>query len=366
MKIKSQFYLLVVGIVIIPFLVLIGIGTYLGEFPKHGEIKERFEEISHLRELAGLPALPIVVRILPVILISFITIFVIIMSVLIIRSIARSVSVLEGTTRRIADGELDLAIDVRGSNEITSLANSLNNMRNTLKEEEQRRYLFIMGITHDLKTPLALIKANVEAIEDGIADDPDEKKHSFKIINNKVDELEGMINSLLDFFKMGTGEIRKETSIVNLKTFLSAYVDRIIIDAELLHQKVDSNINLPDSLIVNMDSHLVQRALDNIVNNAFRYTPEGSCLFILAEIDDNNAKLTLADNGNGINTKDLPFIFDLFYRGSVTREDQGMGMGLAVAKSIIDSHGWSISVASEKDEGTSFVITIPLTGNNTG
>lgn len=360
MKIKTQFYLLVAGIVFIPFFLVTGVGSYIRYFSSFNELVRTYEEVIRQRELAELPEPPILMRLIPFLIMLIIITFVILMSVLIIRSITRSVAVLENNTRRIAGGELDLPIDIKGSNEITSLANSLNKMRNALKEEEKRRYLFIMGITHDLKTPLALIKANVEAIQDGIADDPDEQKHSLNVINTKVDELEGMINDLLDFVKMDTNEIKRNASLIKLKPFLSAYVERVTIDGELLDHKVDPSINLPDTLAVKMDSLLIQRVLDNIVNNSFRYTPKGSSLFIIAETDGLVVKLTIADNGRGINQKDLPFIFDLFYRGSSTREEQGMGLGLAVAKSILDSHGWSISVTSEKDEGTSFTITIPL------
>jgi len=104
--------------------------------------------------------------------------------------------------------------------------------------------------------------------------------------------------------------------------------------------------------------------LIDIVNNFYLYTPDGSNLFINASLFGQDVKLTISDNGNGISKKDVPYIFDLFYRGSASRGDQGMGMGLAVAKSIIDSHGWSISIANNvKDNihtGACFLITIPV------
>ncbi|WP_461257029.1 ATP-binding protein [Treponema sp. R80B11-R83G3] len=358
-KIKSQFYLLVAGIIILPVLAFTVNSIYMRYISTYGKYREEFEELLRLRELAGLPAPPIFPRLVPFLFLIIVILFVIIVSLIIARSITRSVALLEDSTRRIANGELELAVDIKGSNEITSLTNSLNIMRNSLKEEERKRYLFIMGITHDLKTPLALIKANVEAIEDGIADNPDDQKHSLHIINNKVDELEGMINNLLDFVKMDSAEAEKNVQMTNLKSFLSSFIERITIDAELLRHKVEANVNLPDSLVVKMDSLLIQRALDNIVNNFIRYTQDGSCLFINAEFSAGQIKLTISDNGNGINQKDLPYIFDLFYRGSASRGEQGMGMGLAVAKSIFDSHGWSISATAEKDKGSCFTIIIP-------
>jgi len=361
MKIKTQLYLLVTGSVLIPLFIFTA--NTINRF-----FDDSHREISNLAKMYELPEPPILARLAPMMIILAILLFSFGMSLFIIRSITRSVAVLEDATRRIANGELDLAVDVGGSNEITSLSNSLNKMRNTLKEEENRRYFFIMGITHDLKTPLSLIKANVEAIEDGIAANPEEQKHSLKIINNKVDELEGMINNLLDYIRMDSGEAAQNMCVTNLTGFLSTFIERVTIDAELLHHKVVSNINLPDSLAVKMDSLLIQRALDNIVNNCFRYTPKGSSLFISAGFDGKTVNLTVSDNGNGISQKDLRYIFDLFYRGSSSRGEQGLGMGLAVAKSIIDSHGWSISAVNigsknfnTNQTGACFLITIPVT-----
>jgi len=359
MKIKSQFRLLIFGIVVIPVVAFVTDAIYMWNIRGMQFYNEEFQEylrLSELVELAGSP--PALLRFLPFLVLLFILLFSVIMSLLIVRSITRSVAVLEGSTRRIANGELDLAVDVKGSNEITSLSNSLNKMRNALKEEERRRYFFIMGITHDIKTPLSLIKANVEAIEDGISAAPEEQKHSLHIINNKVDELEGMVNNLIDFIRIDSREIVRNVSDINLKSFLSSFIERISIDAELLHHKVESKIDLPSSLVIKMDSFLIQRALDNIANNSFRYTPNGACLFITAELDGPAVKLILSDNGNGIHEKDLPHIFDLFYRKNTSGRRQGMGIGLTITKSIIDSHSWFISVSS--DGGTSFTITIPL------
>ena len=378
MKIRNLFHLLVAGIVLIPILIFNGTAIYLKHIYASGKYNEEFNEFLRFRELINFSETPVLMRFFPVAFFLLITIFVIVMAALIARSITRSVAAIEDTTRRIADGELDLTVDVKGSNEITSLSNSFNKMRIALKKEEQRRYFFIMGITHDLKTPLALIKANVEAIEDGIAVSPEEQKHFLNVVNNKVDELEGMINNLLDFVRVDSKDAKRNMSMTSLQSFLSSYIERVAIDAELLHHKVESNINLPVSLSINMDSFLIQRALDNIVNNCFRYTPNDTCLSISADYNNSFVCLNISDNGNGIDEKDLPFIFDVFYRGSASRGEQGIGLGLAVAKSIFDSHGWSIAVSargessvdhskvaglgggSETEKGTCFNITIPL------
>jgi signal transduction histidine kinase len=283
----------------------------------------------------------------------FPTVFAIIMSLVIARSITKSVMVLENATRRIAEGELDLAVDAKGSNEITSLTNSLNKMRNDLKEEELRRYRFIMGITHDLKTPLTLIKGYAEAIEDGIAEDTAD---STGIIAAKADQLEGMINDLIDFVRMDTGEWRSQLKQVAIADFLQDTAKAMTADAELLRHQFLPDIALPENFAVPMDERMVLRALENLVNNAIRYTPDDSIIRLSASLKEDAVLLTISDNGPGIDKEDLPHIFEMFYRGSSSRREQGMGLGLAVVKWVVDSHGWSISVSSEPGKGTCFQI----------
>ncbi len=287
-------------------------------------------------------------------------VFVIGMSGMIARSITKSVLVLENATRRIAEGELDLSVDVKGSNEITSLTASLNRMRLALKEEENRRSRFIMGITHDLKTPLALIKGYAEAIEDGIADDPESRIRSVEIIAAKVDQLEGMIDDLMDFIRVDTGEWRQNLSQVNLYKTLTSYGWRMEDDAGLLNRRFEAHVELPENLTVPMDERLALRAIENLINNALRYTGPGGLIQMNAYIQENKVVIEVCDNGPGIDGADLSRIFETFYRGSSSRREQGMGLGLAVVKGVTDSHGWTITVESEKGKGSCFRIHIPL------
>jgi signal transduction histidine kinase len=286
------------------------------------------------------------------------------MSVTIARSITRSVTELEQATRRIAAGELDLEIATKGSNEITSLTASLNRMRLELKEDQARRARFIMGVSHDLKTPLALIKGYAEAIGDGLTDDPESRERSVQIIGDKVDQLEGMIDDLIDFVKVDTGEWRRRLDRVRLGAILASYAKRFAADAELLDRRAVVDIDLPAELAVPMDERLALRAVENLVNNALRYTAPKSSITLSARLERDcagaRAVVEVVDDGLGIDAKDLPHIFDPFYRGSASRREQGMGLGLAVVKGVADSHGWTVSVSSEKGRGSRFRIDIPI------
>ncbi len=292
-------------------------------------------------------------------------IFTVIMSIIIANAITKSVLILEQATRRIAAGELDLEVAARGSNEITSLTSSLNRMRLALKEDIIRRSRFIMGISHDLKTPLALIKGYTEAIRDGITDDLASRSRAIDIILSKVEQLEGMIDDLMDFVRMDTSEWQQHLVEQPFLPFLQAFCKRVSIDAQLLHREVSFDLNIPEHAKVKMNEALITRVFENLVSNALRYTMEGGKVHITAQLENdpmNKATIVvkITDNGIGIDQEDLDRIFELFYRGTNSRREAGMGIGLSVVKSIIDSHGWNITVFSNKQVGSTFSITIPI------
>ncbi len=279
-------------------------------------------------------------------------------SFLILRSMNRSIVALEGATRRVSEGDLDYELPMRGSNEITSLARSFENMRKALKEEYARRARFIMGVSHDLKTPLALIQGYVEAITDGYAAEPETQMKYLSIIRDKTESLEGMIADLIEFVKMDTGEWRMTFLPVRVKEFLAGIARRYEEDALILHREFSASMDLPEDLAISMDEGLVSRALENLIGNALRYTAEGGRIILSARASGSGVELTIADSGIGIPQEEVARIFDPFYRGTNSRREQGFGLGLTTVKSIIEGHGWTIAVASEMDRGTTFTIAM--------
>jgi len=339
-KIKTQSWFLVSGIILAPLLMILSYAAF-----------QRFFVTTDTSNI---------IIIIIIIFIVLLILFSLCMSIVITRTITGSVQVLEDATRRIAEGELDLNVVVKGNNEITSLANSLNKMRNILKEKELSRSHLIMGISHDLKTPLALIKGYAEAIEDGVTEDPVSRSGATEIIIEKADQLEDMINDLINLVRMETGEWREQLHEINITDFLKNFTRTLKADVEMFHHEFISEISLPENLSVRMNEKLVQRALQNIAGNAVRYSPSGSFIRLAAVLVENAVELTISDNGPGIDKEDLPHVFEMFYRSSPSRREQGMGLGLTVVKWVVEYHGWSVSASSEKDQGASFTITIPL------
>jgi signal transduction histidine kinase len=276
----------------------------------------------------------------------------------IVRRFNRSVRSLEAATRRVADGDLDFSLPVHGDDEVSSLTRSFDRMRAALKEEYARRARFIMGVSHDLRTPLTLIQGYVEAVADGKADDPDTRRRYLSIVQDKTRALDGMVTDLIGFVRMDTGEWKSTHRPVRLAQFLRPIAQGYAEDAALLHRRFTHEIELPEDVEVVMDEALMRRALENLIGNAIRYTTEDGSILLRASLEDGAPVLTIRDTGMGIPAEDIPLIFDPFYRGSNSRREQGLGLGLATVKSIVEGHGWTITVASEVGEGATFRIVM--------
>jgi signal transduction histidine kinase len=221
-----------------------------------------------------------------------------------------------------------------------------------------------MGVSHDLRTPLTLIQGYVEAISDGYAAEPDAQKKYLSIILDKTRTLENMVGELIEFVRMETGQWRMTHQDVKARPLLMDLARRFAEDALILKRDFGWSIDLPDDATVRMDAGLFTRALENLVGNAIRYTEQRGKITMDARSQDGGVLLSITDTGIGIPAEDLSRIYDPFYRGTNSRREQGFGLGLTTVKSIIESHGWNISVSSHVGEGTTFTIRMPLSAGN--
>ncbi len=284
------------------------------------------------------------------------------------RTITRSITLLDKNTKKIAGGELDVKLEYeknsKDDNEITSLTENLEKMRLALKDDNERRTKFIMGISHDLRTPVAVIKGYTEAMSDGMYENPDEIKKSLEIIEAKTDQLETMINTLINFVKLNQTDWLQQLKKQKLFPVISEFAKNSVTTGEIFKRKVSAKIEIDESLEIPFDKLLFQRSLENLFSNAIRYTSENDSVEISAVQEKiqnkKSVKIAIKDSGIGIKKEDLDKIFDLFYRATNSRREEGMGIGLSVVKTIVNAHGWDIKVSSEKDVGTEFVITIPV------
>lgn len=294
------------------------------------------------------------------------------------RTIFSSISVLEEKTRLIANGNLDVVLasgtDGGGggakhkaretANEITSSTENLEKMRLSLLDLKERRTRFIMGMSHDLRTPVAVIKGYAEAITDGVVSTAEEVGNAAAIISGKAGQLDSMMEELISFVKLDSSDWRKSQTSVPLSQVLQDFAREALSTGTVFCRNVKSRIEA-DGVMVKMDKRMFTRMMENLFNNAIRYSSNGDTIEINAVRIADTCCIDVCDTGIGIEASELERIFDMFERGSHSRREDGMGIGLAVVKSVADAHGWSIAVRSKVGEGTVFSISIPVDIDNT-
>ena len=278
------------------------------------------------------------------------------MSFLILRSTEKAINNLIEDTAIVARGKLDHEVKGSGALELRSLADSINHMRITLRDMISRRMNMLIGVSHDLKTPIALIQGYTDALSDNMASDEATRIHYLEIIREKSAQLEDLVSELIEFMKIDDLNMPQEA--VDLWPLLMSLGKRFEEDARLLGLELLYGFGHFDSVLskeepkdlprVRMNRALFERAVENLISNAFRYTGAGGHVELALDIKNGQPVLTVADNGPGISEEDLPYIFDAFYRGTHSRKEAGHGFGLTIVKSVVDLHGWSIEARNRK------------------
>ena len=277
------------------------------------------------------------------------------------RTINKSINAIEDKTKALANGDLsnNISIDSKKSNEITSISESLEKMRISLVEAQNQKTKFIMGISHDLRTPVAVIKGYTEAISDGIISGEEDVKNAMELITTKASQLENMIDTLINFTKMNSTEIRQSMKTQSITDFIRLIIAEQETTGGVFKRNIITDVKLDKEVLVPFDKMLARRVFENLFNNALRYTNDNDTITLTSYITENSVMYEISDTGIGIEEKDLKNIFNMFFRGTNSRREEGMGIGLSVVQNIIETHGWKIDVTSKKGEGTTFIVTIP-------
>lgn len=269
----------------------------------------------------------------------------------------RRVFALQRATGRIANGDLETPVDSDGNDELTQLAADLDSMRTALKEDLARRSRFLMGVSHDLATPLTTIKGYLEALRDGVVTGSKETKRSLEAMWTKAELLEERISELIGFVRLETGEWRMQREEIDLVSLLLSLAASLGPDTEVLKRRFETKIDLQPPVVITADSRLLERVFENLYHNAVRYTHEGDTIRLTAESHDGNAILvTLEDSGPGLGEGNPNRLFEPFTRGTSGRNEPGFGLGLATVRSILDSHGFEISAGRSTLGGGAFRI----------
>ena len=298
----------------------------------------------------------------------FISAFVVLISVALVvglwvyRSIAVPLVKLKKATQNIKEGNLDFVLDVEGKDEFSELCQDFEEMRRRLKESTEEKSLIekenrelISNISHDLKTPITAVKGYVEGIMDGVADTPEKMDRYVRTIYNKTNEMDHLINELTFYYKIDTNRIPYTFSKLNVEDYFEDCSEEVGLELETRGiELVYANYVEKDVMVI-ADGEQIRRVIHNIISNAIKYMdkPKGIIQIRIKDVGD-FIQIEIEDNGKGIGPKDLPYIFDRFYRTDVSRNSSkgGSGIGLSIVKKILEDHGGKVWATSRLGIGT--------------
>ena len=302
------------------------------------------------------------------ILVTIIDIVAVVMWIWIYKRILVPLDKLQTATKKIADGDLDYQLDERDFSEIPFLFKDFERMRIKLKEDEEEKKLsedaareLVSNISHDLKTPLTAIRGYVEGILDGVASSPQKTRDYLNTIYNKTNDMTSLIDELLYYSQVAEKYMSYKYEKIYVKDFFDEYVKDLYLELETIKIKFEYIVNVGRNTVIDMDKEQIKRALNNIVSNAVKYMDkeEPEIHFRVTETSD-AINIQISDNGRGIDEKDLPHIFERFYRSDVSRNTKlgGSGIGLSIVKKVIENHEGSVVAMSKPGVGTEVSIEL--------
>jgi signal transduction histidine kinase len=285
-------------------------------------------------------------------------------------TVAARVDAAAAAIRALAAGDYQSRADIAGGDEVAQLAADVNALAARLSvAQEQRqaldreRHELTASISHDLRTPLASVRAMVEALADGVVVDPAETHRYFAIMRREVERLDRMIEDLFELAQLDAGALRLQAQRLRLQEVAAEVVDAM--QARARQRDVSLTLRMegqPPGLL--LDGARIERAVSNLVRNAVEYTPPGGRVSVRVFADDGCVALRVSDSGEGIDEGDLPRIWERFYRAEKSRQraddgGDGAGLGLAIVKGVVEAHGGSVDAGSAPGEGATFTIRLP-------
>lgn len=287
------------------------------------------------------------------------------------RAIAQRVTALNQGARALAAGDLAARVVPQGSDELAELAREFNQMADQLaagaaeraRQEAARRDL-IAAVSHDLRTPLASLRAMTEALSDGLIADPATTARYLSAMGGQIKLLSSLIDDLFELSQIDAGALQLDLQRVSLEDLVSETLMGLQAQADARGVALEGQVEAPTAPVMAAPQKIA-RVLHNLVSNALRHTPEGGRVTITVLPEQQGpgeaVLVEVADTGEGIAPDDLPHVFDRFYRSekSRSRVTGGAGLGLAIARGIVEAHGGRIWIASERGRGTQVRFTLP-------
>ncbi len=282
-------------------------------------------------------------------------------------AITDNIAAVGHAAQAIAQGRFNTRVAVTGRNEVAQLGSAFNEMAVQLenaarqqRELESLRRDLIAWVGHDLRTPLASVRAIVEAMADRVVDDPATVDRYLRTAKRDIANLSALIDDLFDMAQLDAGGMKMDRHPNSLSDLISDTIESFTALGQEKGVQIGGSVE-PAVDPVLIDARLISRVLVNLVGNALRHTPDGGQVRVDARVALEGVQVCVSDTGEGIRREDLPRVFERFYRGekSRNRNTGGAGLGLAIAQSMVEAHGGRIWVESSPGKGARFLFTLP-------
>lgn len=264
-------------------------------------------------------------------------------------------------TARMARGDYNVRVKTRGTNEISRLSRSFNEMAEQVQRTNQVLRDFLANVSHDLRTPLTMIAGFSQAIVDGTVRSADVEE-SAAIVHDEALKMQRMVDDLLQLTRLESGLLTLDKHPTKVRPFAQSVIDRAARAHDMDEGPTLVN-DVPSRLpAIDVDATQMERALSNLVHNAIQYTPPDGMVTITGRaVQPGLVEIGVSDTGPGIPSQDLPRIFERFYRSDKSRErlHGHSGLGLAIVREIVEAHGGTVSAESEPGRGSTFRIRVP-------
>ncbi len=267
----------------------------------------------------------------------------------------------------VAEGRLTARLPVNGRDEMALLARSFNEMVTRLEEADQEKRALdvlrrdlIAWVGHDLRTPLTSIRAIIEALADGLVEEDAQRLRYLRTAQADVRALSNLIDDLFEMAQMDAGGLRLEKVNMSIADLISDTLEQFSFQAQQAGVRLEGSAAWGQELAA-LDVQRISRVLGNLISNALRHTPRGGTVTVKAERAGSDLLVRVRDTGEGIRQEDLPYVFERFYRSEKSRNRMtgGAGLGLAIAKGIVELHGGSIGIDSQPGAGTEVWLRLP-------
>ena len=281
-------------------------------------------------------------------------------------TVTERIHLLKGAAEKLAQGDLKTRVPVNGRDEVAALANTFNQMAEQLQMADQKqreleslRRDLIAWVSHDLQTPLTSMRAILEALSDGVVEEPETVKRYLNTAQRDVRSLSLLIDDLFQMAQLDAGGFPLHQAEASLSDLISDTLESFTELAKQGEITLEGNVD-SDVDPVHMDTQAIGRVLNNLIGNALRHTPPMGRVSVWVRRTGQDVEVTVSDTGEGIRAEDLPHVFERFYRGEKSRNrgTGGAGLGLAIARGIVQAHGGDIRVDSETGKGTQFTFYI--------